>query len=491
MKCGKASGPDDIAPEFVKYGGEELHKYIWGLFKDIWNKGQIPAEWRRNIIIPIHKKGSTMLCENYRAICLSSVVLKLFTRILEIKLRNKTERNMQEEQAAFRPKRQTQDHIFTLRTTIDKLLSEGRDVYMAFLDLTAAFDTIKKFEIAEMLDRKRITGKLRSAIDNVYHQVFAAVRTNGTQSEYFELKKGLKQGDSLSPLIFNLVMDEITKECNNKCRSKKTNVGHWNMQPVYIQTLTYADDIVIIADTPAKLQYILDEWVKALTKRGLLVNPNKSKILHVSKNEENKTFPINLGGVEIETVQEFKYLGTFFSRDGKIDREIKNRISNANNIYHQINRTLIGKREVDTKTKLQIYSTVYTPTLTYGAESWAMTTKIESQVTATEMRFLRRVAGKTRKDMIRNNTIREELGVEALTTKVEKSQLRWFGHVCRMGRERLPKKIKDARTYKRTQGRPRTTWIENISKLGAKRGKKLEEMEKEALDRNKWKKFIG
>ena len=160
-------------------------------------------------------------------------------------------------------------------------------------------------------------------------------------------------------------------------------------------------------------------------------------------------------------------------------------------MYHQINKTIIGKTEVETKTKLQVFSSVYVPTLTYGAESWPMTSKIESQVTAAEMRYLRRVAGKTRKDMIRNNTIREDLGQEALILKVEKQQLRWFGHVCRMSEERIPKKVKEARTYKRTQGRPRTTWIDNISRIGSRRNKTINEMEREAIDRKKWKKFVG
>ena len=99
---------------------------------------------------------------------------------------------------------------------------------------------------------------LRVAIENVYRTVYGRVRLNGKESELFKWTKGLKQGDSLSPLLFNLVMDQVTKTCNNKLRQKKVKVGHWNLQPIYVQALTYADDVVLTADNDIYLQEIVE-----------------------------------------------------------------------------------------------------------------------------------------------------------------------------------------------------------------------------------------
>ena len=139
---------------------------------------------------------------------------------------------------------------------------------------------------------------------------------------------------------------------------------------------------------------------------------------------------------------------------------------------------------------MQIYKSVYQPTLTYGCETWARTSKIDSQVVAAEMKFLRRTINKTRKDRIRNTQVREETGRRSVTEYIEEKQLKWYGHVKRMGMERIVRKSIEAKEWgKRTRGRPRVTWIDNIEKYGKERGKTLRELEKTTRDREKWKKL--
>ena len=120
IRTGKATGIDNITPEFIKYGGKELIKYITKICQRAWNENRIPNEWRKNIIIPIHKKGNSNDCNNYRAICLPSVMYKISTRKLERRLRRVVEVDMEEEQAAFSPGRHTQDQIFTIRVAGEK-----------------------------------------------------------------------------------------------------------------------------------------------------------------------------------------------------------------------------------------------------------------------------------------------------------------------------------------------------------------------------------
>ena len=224
----------------------------------------------------------------------------------------------------------------------------------------------------------------------------------------------------------------------------------------------------------------------------MILNPNKCKILHVSKQDINgDNINIKMGGENLEVVDDFKYLGTLFHKNGKIGQEIKNRIQQANKIYYAINNTILGKNEISRETKLQIYKSVYVPTLLYGSESWPINHRIESQIVASEMKFLRRIVGKTRRDRERNTTVREELKITPITTRVEVKQLKWYGHVKRMSKDRLPRKCMEARMEgSRTRGRPRKTWMDRVEEIGRKRGKNLKEMNGTTSDRKAWRTFV-
>ena len=217
------------------------------------------------------------------------------------------------------------------------------------------------------------------------------------------------------------------------------------------------------------------------------LNVGKSKCMKVSKTGDEVKLEIIWANKNLEQVNQYQYLGVTFTYDGKIQEEVNNRIAKANNIYYQINNTVIGKKEVSTETKLQVYNTVFIPTLTYGSESWVIDTKTESRITASEMRYLRKVKGVTKRERIRNKNIREELKVKPLNKYIETRALRWMGHVTRMDSSRLPKRVMEARPYgNRGKGRPRVEWEDHVKKLCEERGKSLTEARRSAMDRKKF-----
>ena len=140
----------------------ELWDHTWGL--------------GGKLIKPICKKRDQSLCENYRPICLSFVVYKVYTRILEQRLRAYVKPHMEEEKAAFRPLRQTKNHIFSLRMVTEKALDQGQNIYLAFLDLKGAFDSVPRQKIWNALQEKRIPPNLISAIKLAYQDPKGVVR---------------------------------------------------------------------------------------------------------------------------------------------------------------------------------------------------------------------------------------------------------------------------------------------------------------------------
>lgn len=256
-------------------GGGRLKKWIQRICQQVYEGENIPKEWEENIIVPIHKKGNTNDCDNYRAICLSSCVQKIYSRIIEKKIRYHVEDELQEEQAAYRKNRQTQDHIYALRTAIEKKIEEGKALYLAFIDLHAAFDTIPRSSLWKAMETVGIPEKLREATRRLYHRTKGIVRIQGQESESFKMERGIKQGDSLSPLLFIIVMNEIIK--SSKDNSQNTKLGNWNMRPVNIQNLVFADDIVLIAESKRKLQQAVNNWSNAIRRTGMTINTKKAK----------------------------------------------------------------------------------------------------------------------------------------------------------------------------------------------------------------------
>ncbi|KAK0154400.1 putative uncharacterized transposon-derived protein F52C9.6 [Merluccius polli] len=156
--------------------------------------------------------------------------------------------------------------------------------------------------------------------------------------------------------------------------------------------------------------------------------------------------------------------------------------------YRQAKRSAAVARELSRKAKLSIYQSIYVPALTYGHELWVMTERTRSRVQAAEMSFLRRVAGLSLRDRVRSSVIREELGVDPLLLRVERSQMRWLGHLVRMPPGRLPGEVFRARpTGRRPRGRPRTRWRDYVSRLAWERlGIPQEELAAVAGEREVW-----
>ena len=136
---------------------------------------------------------------------------------------------------------------------------------------------------------------------------------------------------------------------------------------------------------------------------------------------------------------------------------------------------------------MAIFKTVYRPTLIYGHEKWILTENTRSRIQAAEMRFLRRVADLKLRDQVKSSSIRESLQIEPLLIHIERSQLRWLGHVLRMPPNRLPNQVFQAvPTGRRPEGRPRTSWRKYMEKLLQERlGLQWIEVQQVAQDRNR------
>ncbi|KAI3360442.1 hypothetical protein L3Q82_002337 [Scortum barcoo] len=229
------------------------------------------------------------------------------------------------------------------------------------------------------------------------------------------------------------------------------------------------DDVVLLASSSQDLQHVLERRFAAECEAaGMRISTSKSEAMVLDR--KRVACPLRVGGEVLPQVEEFKYLGVLFTSEGKMEREIDRRIGAASAVMRSVYRTVVVKKELSRKAKLSIYRSIYVPTLTYGHELWVMTERTRSRIQAAEMSFLRRVAGRSLRDRVRSSVTREELGVEPLLLRIERSQLRWLGHLFRMPPGRLPREVFQAcPTGRRPRGRPRTRWRDYVSRLAWER----------------------
>ena len=174
---GKAVGDDGIPNEFLKNGGEAMLNSLVDLFMIVSDLEIIPSEWKNGIIKPLHKSGSAMDLDNYRGITLTSNVYKVFSKILEECIMSHLEGKniLGEAQGAFRRDRRLEDHLFTLHGLCSLQKYAKKKTYIAFLDLSKAFDRVWRDGLFYLLWENGIQGKcwrlLRSIYDGVSNKV--------------------------------------------------------------------------------------------------------------------------------------------------------------------------------------------------------------------------------------------------------------------------------------------------------------------------------
>ena len=137
------------------------------------------------------------------------------------------------------------------------------------------------------------------------------------------------------------------------------------------------------------------------------------------------TLNIKINDTNLKQVKEFKYLGSIFTEDGRMNREIENRIQRANNVSYQLAPPL-KHSDIPMETKSKIINSIFLPTLTYQCQTWTMTKPLERKITNSEMRCLKKAVHKTRRDMIPNTKIREMVGTKSIHHYIQQQRIKWL-----------------------------------------------------------------
>uniref|UniRef100_A0A3Q4G418 Reverse transcriptase domain-containing protein n=1 Tax=Neolamprologus brichardi TaxID=32507 RepID=A0A3Q4G418_NEOBR len=273
LKNNKAAGLDHVAAEALKAGGEVLVIRLHSLFKLIWTSNVIPANWKKAAVIPILKKGDNRECKNYRGISSLSIVGKVLMKIIQSRLQKHCEMTSREEQAGFRPGRGCSDQIFTLRRLMEERIRCGRRTVIIFIDFKSAFDCINRPALWRALAAEHIPVKIIELLQTAYDGSTSQVRIHDEVSEEFPIMTEVRQGDVVSPLLFNIVIDAIMRKAFEGRRGVQASTDR------FITNLMFADDSAIFAEDDTEATHILYDIARHSKLYGLKVNAEKTKVL--------------------------------------------------------------------------------------------------------------------------------------------------------------------------------------------------------------------
>lgn len=369
LKRGKAAGPDVLINELYVVGADLLVPKLTRLFNLVFKSGHFPESWSEGFIVPVPKKGNANKVDNYRGITLLSTLGKLFTRILNNRLYFWADCYgvLIDAQMGFRPGYSTVDNMFVLNAVIDTILSQRRKLYCAFIDFKKAFDYVNRQCLWYKLLKTGIRGTMFNIIRNMYSNVKSRVKFMGNVSSSFDCLLGVRQGESLSPLLFSMFINDMESELSNK------GVEGITCDDLKLCMLLYADDSVILAESRDGLQEGLDCLYDYCQRWKLTVNTDKTKVLVFCKggrrSHDDHWF---YGDHILEVVNKFCYLGVVFSTSGKFRNAQQTLAEQARKaIFALKNHT---RQFYDLKPDLMcmLFDKMIVPILSYGSEIWGL-----------------------------------------------------------------------------------------------------------------------
>ena len=360
-----AAGPDGLYYQFLTHLPQDCLKILLQLFNTIWLSGKIPSSWKEATVVPIPKPNKDLSDPtNYRPIALTSCLCKTMERMVNDRLVwvLESKKLLSKFQCGFRKDHSTLDHLVRFEHFIREAFARKKQVLAVFFDLEKAYDTTWKHGILSDLFDLEFRGRLPIFIQNFLSHRHFQVKSGSTFSNSYLQENGVPQGSILSPMLFNLKINNIMKSVSNNANAS-----------------LFVDDFAVYIEgkhlkhLERSMQLCINKIQKWVAENGFKFSISKTTCVHFHKQRIYTEHSLHLDGQAITVKDEVKFLGLVFDKKLNFKAHIKylkEKCRKALNILRVVGHTDWG---ADKSTLLKLYRTLVRSKLDYGCAVYGST----------------------------------------------------------------------------------------------------------------------
>ena len=373
-----ATGPDDIPAILWRmlWMHAGMRATMLRTLSSILETGDFPSSWRSSGLVPIPKVPHPKVAKEYRGIAVTNCLYRIFMRVLQSRISCALETNggLSGSQFGFRRSRSTVEGVTALQEVIQRRMSTQEPTYVLFLDFATAYDSIHMATLRAALTSLHAPDKLTDLIVNCYSYTDVTITfpTGGKQT--FRGTCGLRQGCTLSPVMFLVVIEQLLRELATKSSLEVDGVTaeslwSWNNGQA-LNNLFFADDGALLAGSAEELQELANVLVRWSRRWGLQLNPKKCIGMKFSSERRPEQFRLVLGTARVAIAEQFKYLGCLMDRKGNTLEMAEDRMTQARSkvgMLRELSRRLYHAKF---QTRERITTAIARGAVLYGSEIW-------------------------------------------------------------------------------------------------------------------------
>jgi len=363
MKRGKAAGLDNLTAEHLQYCHSLLPAVLAKLFNFIILTGHIPAGFGYSYTVPIPKQKDNVFSkahtvDDFRGISISPVISKVFEHCILARFRRYFVTN--DNQFSYKRRLGCTTALHTFRCAVDHYVKNGSTVNLCALDLSKAFDRLNHHGLYIKLMERLLPVQILKVMENWFSACLTCVKWRGCFSQFFRLDTGTRQGGVLSPVLFNIYLDDMVSIVN------KSGIG-CHIRNVSVAILVYADDILLLAPSVCSLQSLVNICYRELNCLGMEINAKKTVCMRIGSGFQRNCADITIGnGLVISWVDKCRYLGAVIMSSSVFKCEF----SNCKKAFYRAFNSTFGRigRMASAEVIIELVKKKCLPVLLYASE---------------------------------------------------------------------------------------------------------------------------